>query len=108
VLATSTTATTAAILAAMGQLLGEGLASLPPNLVKKINDLEYVEKADLFPEAYLLDETAMEAQLQRQRGQSPKFCCGCMFCNICGCPLDGVPFKDTTINGLHGQYRQVP
>lgn len=54
-------------LSTAGQSLGEGLAPLPPKLVKKILSLEFVEMADLLPEAWLLEETSMEAQLRRQR-----------------------------------------
>ena len=44
------------------------MAPLPAKLLRKIIALEFVEMADLLPEAWLLDETAMEAQLRRQRG----------------------------------------
>ena len=50
------------------QLLGEGLASLPQKPMKKIINLEFVEMADLLPEARLLEETAMEAQLPASSG----------------------------------------
>ena len=68
--ATGATAVPAAVAspAMVGHLLGEGIAPLPPKLVKKITSLEFVEMADLLPEAWLLEETAMEAQLRRQRG----------------------------------------
>ena len=67
-LADATAATAATASASLGHLLGEGLPPLPTKLVKKIVALEFVEMADLLPEAWLLDETAMEAQLMRQRG----------------------------------------
>ena len=41
--------------AVVGHLLREGVAPLPPKLVKKITSLEFVEMADL-PEAWLLEE----------------------------------------------------
>ena len=65
--ATGATAVPAAVAspAVVGHLLGEGIAPLPPKLVKKITSLEFVEMADLLPEAWLLEETAMEAQLRR-------------------------------------------
>ena len=46
----------------------DGLAPLPQTLVKRILQLEFVEMADLLPEAWLLEETTMEAQLRRQKG----------------------------------------
>ena len=55
-------------MASVGPLLGKGLAHLPAKFVKKIIALEFVEMADLLPEAWLVDETAMEAQLRSQRG----------------------------------------
>ena len=54
--------------ASAGLLLGQGLAPLPAKLVKKIIALEFVEMADFMPEAWLLDESAMEAQLRCQPG----------------------------------------
>ena len=43
----------------------DGLALLPQKLIKRILHLEFVEMADLLPEALL---QAMEAQLHRQKG----------------------------------------
>ena len=37
--------------AVAGVLLGDGLAPLPPKLIKRIQQLEFVEMADLLPEA---------------------------------------------------------
>ena len=54
--------------AVAGVLLGDGLAPLPPKLIKRIQQLEFVEMADLLPEAWLLEESTMEAQLRRQKG----------------------------------------
>ena len=48
--------------------MGDGLAPLPQKLIKRILHLEFVEMADLLPEAWLLEETTMEAQLHRQKG----------------------------------------
>ena len=54
--------------AVTGVLSGDGLAPLPPKLIKRIQQLEFVEMADLLPEAWLLEESTMEAQLRRQKG----------------------------------------
>jgi hypothetical protein len=48
--------------------MGDGLAPLPQKLVKRIVELGFVEMADLLPEAWLLKESSMEAQLRHQRG----------------------------------------
>ena len=57
--------TSSAATAVACHLLGEGLAPLPAKLWKRILSLEFVEMADLLPEAWLLEETVMEAQLRR-------------------------------------------
>lgn len=54
--------------AGAGVLMGDGLAPLPHKLIKRIQQLEFVEMADLLPEAWLLEESKMEAQLRRQKG----------------------------------------
>ena len=54
--------------AVAGVLLGDGLAPLPPKLIKRIQQLEFVEMADLLAEAWFLEESTMEAQLRRQKG----------------------------------------
>ena len=64
-LADATAATVSTLVASVGQ---GRLSPLPAKLVKKIVALEFAEMADLLPEAWLLDETAMEAKLRRQWG----------------------------------------
>lgn len=44
------------------------MAPLPPKLVKRIQQLEFVEIIHMLPEAWLLEESTMEAQLYRQKG----------------------------------------
>jgi len=51
-----------------GLFMGDSLAPLPAKLVKKIQALEFVEMANLLPEAWLLEESVVEAQFQRQKG----------------------------------------
>ena len=64
----TTAITSSAATAVACHLLGEGLAPLPAKLLKRILSLEFVKMANLLPEAWLLEETAMEAQLCRQKG----------------------------------------
>jgi len=63
-----TALTTPAPAVPAGLFMGDSLAPLPTKIVKKIIALEYVEMADLLPEAWLLEESAVEAQLRRQKG----------------------------------------
>lgn len=49
--------------------MGDGLAMLPQKLIKRILQLEFLKMVDLLPEAWLLEETTIEAQLRRQRAQ---------------------------------------
>ena len=60
--------TTPASAVPAGLFMGDSLAPLPAKIVKKIIVLEYVEMADLLLKAWLLEESVMEAQLQRQKG----------------------------------------
>ena len=51
-----------------GLFMGDSLAPLPAKLVKKIQVLEFAEMADLLPEAWVLEESVVEAQFRQQKG----------------------------------------
>ena len=48
--------------------MGDSLVPLLAKIVRKIIALEYIEMADLPSEVWLLEESAVEAQLRRQKG----------------------------------------
>ena len=48
--------------------MGDSLVPLLAKIVRKIIAQEYTEMADLPSEVWLLEESAVEAQLRRQKG----------------------------------------
>ena len=65
-----------------GLFMGEGLIPLPPKLVQYMVGLEFVEMAELMPEAWLFEEPAEEGVKiiglpKRRKAPKQIFCAGC-------------------------------
>ena len=86
--------------AVAGVLFGDGLAP------KLIQQLEFVEMADLLPEAWLVEESTMEAAGASHGHTS----LGTVFRHVCKHTSNGIPRQDCRADGISvtGYFCSLP
>ena len=91
-----------------GLFMRDAMLPIPNSLISKIQRLEFVDMADLRPEAWLFEDEPHKKSLAGLFKCRKQPVTDILFCIVRGCPVSDTATKYSPPNGIHGHRHTLP